>query len=169
MNLIRYLNASSASKNGGKGEEMKKILTVLVIGLFLLSMFGIAQASTLFGEQFNSDLSAWTGKSGGTHHGQIVNDPLNSQNRVLNFTALGSAGDIFSASTFLSLTSGQYILSFDYLGLDSGHGINGNLGGTIGYSYGLPGNHVWLAGTTLSGGIQKDLLVKEEKNVPSVK
>jgi len=69
------------------------------------------------------------------------------------------AGDIFSTATSFSSTSGSYILSFDYLGLDSGPGIDGNLGGFIGYSYGLPGySHVWLAGTSPTSGANPILL-----------
>ena len=121
-------------------------------------MFGMvitAPAVTLFSENFESDLSAWTGKSGGNHHGQIVSDPLDSGNKVLNFTALNAGGDIFTATTFDSTTSDDFILSFYYLGLDTGSGTPDNLGGFIGYSEGLPGSHHWLGGT---GGGYPDLL-----------
>ena len=137
------------------------MLAGLVTWAVIIGTVGIVQATTLFSEKFNSDLSAYIGKSSGMHHGQIVTDPFNGGNSVLNFTALNDGGDFFSTSTYLSSIAGNYILSFDYLGLDSGPGTNGNLGGTIGYSYGLPGNHVWLAGTTLGGGIQDDILVDD--------
>jgi hypothetical protein len=109
-------------------------------------VLGAATQADLFNEDFEGDLSAWVGKSGGAHHGQIVADPLNASNNVLNFTLLNSAGDIFSPA--LSVTPGQtYTLSFDYLGVPGRGGVPDDLGGFAGYSLGTPGTHFWLAGT----------------------
>lgn len=122
--------------------------TVITTGLALVTP---TEAATVFFDDFESDLSAWVGKSGGTHNGQIVEDPLNTGNQVLNFTDLNSAGDIFSAVSFSS-TSGKYRLSFDYLGLAQPGSVPNDLGGFAGYSFGLPGSHTWLAGTSNFSG-----------------
>lgn len=108
---------------------MKKgmIMIVAVLGCFFATIVHAA----LFTENFESDLSQWTGKGGGSHHGAIVEDPLNSNNHVLHFTEKVSGGDIFTADSFNS-PNGNFILSFDYLGL-SGQ----DTGGFIGYSYNL--------------------------------
>ncbi|MCP4253685.1 MAG: PEP-CTERM sorting domain-containing protein [Candidatus Scalindua sp.] len=146
-----------------KGEKMnKQLLVAFITGLFLFGMAGMVNAATLFSENFETGLSQWQGKSGGAHHGNTLADPLGGGSTVLNFTALNATGDIFSSSTSFSSNSGQYTLTFDYLGLDwSSLGTPGNLGGTIGYSYGLPGSHVWLAGTTLGSQIQQDILIDD--------
>lgn len=118
---------------------MKKgmILIVAVLACFFATMVHAA----LFVEDFESDLSNWTGKNQGTHHGEIVDDPLMPGNKVLKFVALNASGDIFTKDTFSS-TNGNFVLSFDYLGVNSS-----DSGGFIGYSYGLPGEHHWLGGT----------------------
>ena len=77
---------------------MKKgmILIVAVLGCFFATMVHAA----LFTENFESDLSQWTGKGEGSHHGAIVADPLNSDNHVLHFTEKVSGGDIFTVNSF---------------------------------------------------------------------
>ena len=127
---------------------------VIAIGFFILLLTGTTNATTLFYEDYESGLTSWTGKSGGGHNGQIISDPFIPTNSVLKFTALNMGGDIFTINTFSSLT-GNFILSFDYLGLDSGPGLDGNLGGFIGYGYSSGGASVWLGGT---GGSYPDLL-----------
>ncbi len=100
-------------------------------------------AQPLFSADFEGDLSVWVGKDGGPHNGQIVTDPLDGSNSVLNFTAVNGAGDIFSPEVVV-IPGLTYTLSFDYLGYpDTGD----DLGGFIGYSLGTPGDHHWLAGT----------------------
>ena len=120
---------------------MKKgmILIVAVLACFFATMVHAA----LFTENFESDLSQWTGKGGGSHHGAIVEDPLNSNNHVLHFTEKVAGGDIFTVDDFSS-PNGNFILSFDYLGR-----YGQDTGGFIGYSYNLSpnGNEKWLAGT----------------------
>ena len=91
----------------------------IVLGISALGLiFAYPAQSTdlnLFTDDFESDLSQWVGKGGSTHNGQIVTDPLDSGNQVLNFTKLVAGGDVFSVDPLLS-TSGEYSLSFDYLG-----------------------------------------------------
>lgn len=131
---------------------MKLSLNV-VLAASLIFLSSQAHALPLFDEDFESgSLSQWVGKStkGGTFDGVIVNDPVQSDN-ALTFTALNSAGDVFTKETFTS-PSGLFKLSFDYLGLSAPTLVrvvpgDPDLGGFIGYSYGLPGGAVWLAGT----------------------
>ena len=127
----------------------------IVLGISALGLiFAYPAQSTdlnLFTDDFESDLSQWVGKGGSTHNGQIVTDPLDSGNQVLNFTKLVAGGDVFSVDPLLS-TSGEYSLSFDYLGIAQEGSTPNNLGGFAGYSFGLPGNHIWLAGTSGSSG-----------------
>lgn len=121
-----------------------------ILVLPILCTLGVSpsEAATLYSENFETNLAGWVGKSGGGHNGQIVADPSGAANNVLNFVALNSGGDIFRTNTSFSTTGNQYILQFDY------YGTNSESGGFIGYSYGLPGNHVWLAGSdTNYGGV----------------
>ena len=139
-----------------KGTEEEEMGVKSMLGLlggvllgFLLFASMPAYGTTLFFEDFETDLSNWTGKSGGSHNGIIVSDPLETDH-ALAFTALNWGGDIFTQDVFTSPT-GEYILSFDYLGMCN----SSDCGGFIGYSYGLPDTHVWLGGT---GGPYPDLL-----------
>ena len=125
---------------------MKRILYTVIAAAFIIFYSGPSHAAP-FTENFEGDLSAWTGKTPGSHNGKIMFDS-NSGSNVLHFTDVNSAGDIFTTATFSSATD-QFFLSFDYLGLsnpDNG-GVADNLGGFVGYSYGFPGTHAWLAGT----------------------
>ncbi len=122
---------------------MKKIIMLAVTLLCTTSV----SATVLFSESFETDLSLWVGKDGGSHQGAIVSDPLQSDN-ALTFTGLNSGGDIFTSSTFFSSSTGNYTLSYDYLGTCS----TNDCGGFVGFSYGLPGSHVWLAGTSTVSG-----------------
>lgn len=106
---------------------------------------------TLFRDRFESgDLSQWTGKDGGAHHGQIVTDPLNPANHVLTFTGVNAAGDIFSAARLEFSGPRRYILSFDFLGRSTGPTPD-EFGGFIGISASPAADPVqfWLAGTYL--------------------
>jgi hypothetical protein len=122
-----------------------------------------AQSQMLFTEDFESgNLDQWVGKNGGDHHGQIVTDPLNDSNNVLNFTRLNFAGDIFTVSPLdLTSVSGPFVLSFDYLGLADGDPNPNDLGGFIGICLNLhPASqgidHFWLAGTQPSQAFNGD-------------
>lgn len=123
-----------------------RLLAVAVSVAATLACSTSAHAALLFFEDFESDLSQWTGKSAGAHHGQILADPLEAD-QAMNFTQLNSAGDIFSSGAYSSPNS-KFKLSFDYLGDPTLGGSAGNLGGFIGHSFGLPGSHSWLAGTS---------------------
>ena len=87
--------------------------------VFFLCGCAYATASNaigVFADDFESGLSAWTGKSGGAHNGVIVQDPIRKNNKVLTFNNLTSAGDIFSVTQFALDTRYSYIISFEYLG-----------------------------------------------------
>lgn len=106
-----------------------------------------ASFSTLFFEDFETNLSQWTGKNNGIHSGAIVNDLLEND-KALSFTTLKSGGDIFSLNSFSS-PSQTYRLSFDYLGLPKRWSQPNDLGGFVGYRTTLSGDaDLWLAGTS---------------------
>lgn len=109
-------------------------------------LFAGAATVSAFAEDFEGDLSAWTGIGGGAiTQAAIVIDPLDSGNHVLGFPQLGSGGSIYTRD-FVT-TSGQFTVSFDYLGLPRAGSNLGNLGGFFGISLGFPGAHQWIAGT----------------------
>ncbi|MDY0357637.1 MAG: hypothetical protein RBR19_17275 [Sedimentisphaerales bacterium] len=117
----------------------------------LVGFLGVgALANPLFIEDFESDLSQWTGKNNGAHHGVIVADPLNAGNNVLSFSATASGGDIFTIAAFDLVAGQQYTISFDYLGLPSQ--IAGGAGGFAGLSQAYPGTHLWYYGTNSTSG-----------------
>ncbi len=118
---------------------MKTRLLLLCVGALLLFAVN-AQATIVFSDNFESGLSAWTGKSGGQHHGQTVVDPLSATNNALNFWALNAAGDMFTSTAF---KDGTYWLSFDYFGPAN----TTDSGGYVGVSQGFPGTHHWLWAT----------------------
>ncbi|MBU1193808.1 MAG: PEP-CTERM sorting domain-containing protein [Proteobacteria bacterium] len=129
---------------------MKKLLLSISIILFLCSS---SYATVIFSDDFEDDLSQWTGKSGGSYSAQIVADPLQSD-KAINFSAIASAGDIFTSATAFS--AGTYWLSFDYLGSP----VSLDSGGYVGISVGLPGSHTWLWATgTVSGA--DDVLIDD--------
>jgi hypothetical protein len=127
-----------------------KPLTALLLMLLAATVSGRAQ-STLFEDNFeNGNLNQWTGKLGTPHHGQIVTDPLNPTNHVLNFTEVAAGGDIFNASPIsLAGKPRPFILSFDFLGLPVGGASPFEYGGFAGITSDPDGvlPHYWLAGT----------------------
>ena len=112
---------------------MKKI-TVFICFVMLLFFTPQVFSATLFFEDFESNLSNWTGKDGidSNMSGEILTDG------TLHFLSVVGAGDMFTKDLFTSSTSNTFILSFDYKGQ----------GGFVGYSYGFPSSHTWLAGDT---------------------
>jgi hypothetical protein len=74
---------------------------------------------TLFADNFESgNLNQWTGKSGGDQHGQIVADPFNPSNHVVNFFAGNFGGDMFSTlPVSVDGTRQRIVLSLDFLAL----------------------------------------------------
>ena len=105
----------------------------------------------IFFEDFESNLSRWTGKFGGSFTGFITNDPLQND-RVLSFSSLENGGDIYTQDVFKVLFSnsnvGIYSLSFDYLGLRLPGSVVGDFGGFVGYGNELSDADVWVAGTS---------------------
>ncbi len=126
---------------------MKYISKALVGTVLTLAFFSKASIATLIiSDDFETDLSQWTGKSGGAHSGVLVADPFNSANQVLSFTQLISGGDLFTVDTVTSATS-TFSVEFDYLGLPKPGSEDGDLGGFFGISEGFPDKHFWVAGT----------------------
>lgn len=121
---------------------MKKFILLACVVMAIAMVPVTADAASVFTDDFESGLGQWTGKGGGTHHGQIVADPLNPGNSVLNFTSVISAGDIFQSPGLTTTPGQELILSFDYLGTGSGQS-----GGYIGISGPTDSQHFWLAGT----------------------
>jgi hypothetical protein len=107
---------------------------------------GPCLAVPLFFDDFESGLGAWTPKAGASY-AVVVADPTDATNSVLSFTALNSAGDIFTTAAFSSPVA--FRLSFDYMG---------GSGGFAGWSYGFPGTHFWLAGNLGYPGILTALI-----------
>lgn len=107
---------------------MKKLTSFLMCVCFA----GSASASTLFSDTLQGDLSQW----GINHHGVIVSDPLVTGGHALAFSGSMGYGDIFTLNRFTSTTNGQFILSYDYLGI-------GNGGGYVGVDH---PDEWWLAG-----------------------
>jgi hypothetical protein len=128
----------------------------------LLSFAGFSTLSAAFFEDdFEGDLSLWTGKTGTPHSGEIVADPFDSRNHVLRFTQTAQGGDIFSKTVF-DQAKVIYRVSFRYLGLEHPLVIapakrgaaplpGGPLGGFVGLAEEFPGAHNWIFGTTTDG------------------
>ncbi len=114
---------------------------------FALSAAGSAQAGVIsaFSENFEGTLAAWTDRNPSNPEAAIVVDPLRAGNHALSFNRLGSAGSIYSSDLITS--SGNFTVSFEYLGRPGLGGAANDLGGFFGISQGLPGNHYWVAGT----------------------
>jgi hypothetical protein len=133
--------------------SLKSALLALV---FVLAG-SVTQSATLFQDDFEGDLSQWTGKSGGAYHGVIVADPLNPSNDVVVFSELNDTGDMFS--TEFAVEAGEtYVLSFDYLGLALPDSPLDSFGGFIGISDETPEGIFFLAGTVNVGGILLELI-----------
>lgn len=116
---------------------MPNWIAMMVAGMALA---GQASATTIFSEDFEGGLGAWQAST--YYAGQtaaIVTDPLQGDMTV-RFNALNSGGDIVTSALFSSAT-GQYTVSFDYLGIPPISGGLGN-GGFLAWSDGFPGNHV---------------------------
>lgn len=126
----------------------RSIMIIAVVGLGLLGgLSGAAYGGSLFFDDFESGLGQWTGKGGGAHHAQIVADPLDATNQVINFTQTAAGGDIFQSLGLTTTASQPLVLSFDYLGVGAGQS-----GGYIGISGATDAQHFWLAGTGNTSG-----------------
>lgn len=82
--------------------------------------------------------------------GNVVNDPLNANNKVLAFRQLGAGGDAFTVP--LDLTGPTVRISFDYLGLASGPNVGTDTGGFLIVDLPNSFSGYVLAGTTNAGG-----------------
>ncbi|MBL8210065.1 MAG: PEP-CTERM sorting domain-containing protein [Bryobacterales bacterium] len=83
--------------------------------------------------------------------GQIVADPLNPNNKVLNFAQLKAGGDLFSVPLDLS-NSPTITIEFDYLGIYTGDNVSTDTGGFV--IMDIPNSFAgWvLLGTSTAGG-----------------
>jgi hypothetical protein len=124
--------------------------TLRAIGLVsALSVASWAQASplTMMTADFEGGLSAWTERDPLLPSALIVADPLASgRGNVLTFQRTGASGTLFSNEAVTS-GNGQFVLSFDYLGLLTPGAIPGDLGGYIGVVNGIDGGGLWVGGT----------------------
>ncbi len=133
-----------------------------VLALCMLSVVGPALAdepqNTVLTEDFEGDLSAWTGRHSGTHSGEIQTDPLDITNHALTFSAASSFGDICSQD--FAVAAGQKILlTFDYLGFPRPGSISGLHGAFVGYADdNLPSQGLWLVATTAISGADPILI-----------
>jgi hypothetical protein len=120
--------------------KIKMLLMILGLGTMLLcSSQAFADLIPVLTEDFQGDLSQWTGRYDvlASATGQITDG-------ALNFTSKGLSAGVFTVETF---DPGNYVLTFDYKGQDGG--------GFIGYTtdYGTNGTNTWLAGNAdYSGG-----------------
>jgi len=132
---------------------MKKGAIFLIFFLIAMSFAVKADATPLFFDDFEDGVlfDSWVDDGYASSTGQIVDDPLQSDH-ALNFTGTDIGGDIFTSSDSFTSVTGQFKVSFNYLGLETeGYDDTDDLlGGFIGYSYGYPGTHYWLAGTNVS-------------------
>lgn len=119
--------------------QLKNATRVAFLGAATLALSASSTfAVSVFTDDFEGDLSGWLGKAGGppTPGGQIVADPLDPTNNVLNFSRVTGGGDIFTSSPIS--TTGSFTVSFDFLGTRPG-----NSGGYMGFSNDFPGYHEW--------------------------
>ncbi len=123
---------------------MKRLATGLILALTLATTARAATV-TAFSENFEGTLAAWTDRNPGNPEAAIFADPLRAGNHVLGFNRLGSAGSIYS--TDFITTSGQFTVSFEYLGLTLQGSVPGDSGGFFGVSQAFPANHYWVAGS----------------------
>ncbi len=130
----------------------------------LLSFFFIpsgVSAAALFVDDFESDLSLWTGRGGSVHNGVIVADPLNAGNNVLTFSNTVTGGDIFTAAQFNLSAGQQYQISFDYLGLAQTGSVANDFGGFAGMAADIWGDAaIWYYGTS-TGSNASDVLIDD--------
>lgn len=127
----------------------KKYVGALAFAASLVA--GPSFASPLFFDDFESGLGLWTAKTdAGIPSSYTIVGPVGGHSNVLSFNTTNSAGDAFTLGTFSSPYT-TFRLSFDYYGTDDAGG------GFAGYSYGLAGAHVWLAGDAGYPGILQSL------------
>lgn len=116
---------------------------IMVSTLLVAAAAALSHADIVFSDDFESDLSLWTGKHEKNHHGVLVDDPFGGLNTVLSFNGLNSGGDMFTKDAFHLDSDQTYRISFDYLGLAQKRTKSGDTGGYVGFSVGTPSNHSW--------------------------
>jgi hypothetical protein len=95
---------------------MRIMLLSLAASAALLAGGSPGNATTVFADDFQTDLSQWVPAQGFTGTAAIVPDPLpGGSGNALTFGQATAHGDIMTATTFGSGT-GDYTVSFDYLG-----------------------------------------------------
>jgi hypothetical protein len=121
--------------------------------LVLAAPMAHAAPVSLFSETFEGPLSQWT-----VHEQDafIAPDPLQGGNRVLVFARIRSGASATSLVTVRS--TGNFTLSFDYLGLARAGSLAGDLGGTIGISAKDDDQEPLWLGTTGAGSTLLDLV-----------
>jgi hypothetical protein len=135
-------------------KRKKYLIIAALMAMPVIAASTAANATLLFSDDFEGDLSAWTGKYGGANSGEIVADPLDPTNQVLHFTEVTSQGDMFTKDSFVSQID-LFRLEFDYYGDLSQGGEPGDLGGFVGFTTVAPpelgsesqGTMHWLAGS----------------------
>jgi hypothetical protein len=117
--------------------------SILLVAPLLFSFIAPLSAEVvLFQDNFENGLGKWTGSSGGSTSGVIVQDPLGtSRGKALTFTSFSYTGDIFTASKISTAGYGAIHVSFDYLGMYGGSG------GFVGVATGNP----FIAGGWIAG------------------
>lgn len=128
---------------------MRKFPLILAMAAALAET---ASATTLFTEDFESDLSQWTGVyayMGPTS--AIVADPLQGDHALR--AGLNSGGDIRTIAPITS-ASGNYIISFDYLGIPVPGSVPGDFGGFLFWT----GTWTWIGGTSGVAGYPNNLI-----------
>jgi len=140
--------------------KMNSNSRIMLGALALASVAGASHADIVFSEDFESGLSLWSGKNGGAHHGEIVNNPLGGLNNVLTFDGLNYAGDIFTDDLIELQSDQSYRFSFDYLGLATDRSRISDTGGYIGFSGISTGSHSWHWATGSVSGAS-DVLVDD--------
>lgn len=128
---------------------MNKIASALALAA---SLSGTASATTLFYDDFEGDLSQWTGVySYWGPSSAIVADPLQGDHALR--AGLNSGGDIRTIDPITS-ASGNYIISFDYLGSAVPGSNPGDFGGFLFWT----GTWTWIGGTSGAYGYPNNLI-----------
>ncbi len=137
----------------------------LMIGLIVLSVAYSAKSQvSVFSEDFEGDLSQWTGQSYGPHHGAIVSDPITPANNALSFTGLNNGGDMFSIPGVVLQLGQPYTFSVDYLGQAVANSTPDNFGGFVGLANSVEDPHTdkaWLFGTKAGYPFQREHLIDD--------
>ncbi len=122
-----------------KHRKLLMILSLITSALTFENSF----ASILFSDDFQGNLSLWNNTNS---TGIIVTDPLDSDGHALAFTRFSNVF-ISSKKTFTSTTSGNFILSYDYLGLTEAQKTGGGYVGIKNRS-----GTTWLSGDSFTPG-----------------